>query len=239
MKKLSVVLSGMLLISAMHLTAVSAEGTPLAGDMNLDNTVSISDIVMMYKYLHGKQQITQTQFLAGDVNQDGKINIFDFVETKQSMIQDYCKEIPFESVQYFSDCDIDHYYENQQFPFTTKANLLQSPQDLQNFCTEALFAKVQSMYDANYFETHDLLAVPVWEGCLGYFHKVTAIQQDAGKNWNIQIFRKGQECMEDAEEVKVILIPTDKSAEQVKDFRIRFDNQEPNTDLNEYNLITE
>ena len=64
--------------------------TPLVlyGDVNLDNTVNLLDIVLMQKYLLGKASITDTAFYnQADLNQDGKVNIYDLILLKRNLFE--------------------------------------------------------------------------------------------------------------------------------------------------------
>ena len=56
----------------------------VAGDVNADGKVSVADLIMMQKYLHGKGKLTNWK--AGDLTKDNKINIFDFVAMKKILL---------------------------------------------------------------------------------------------------------------------------------------------------------
>ncbi|MDE6777021.1 MAG: dockerin type I repeat-containing protein, partial [Oscillospiraceae bacterium] len=51
-----------------------------------DNTIGVTDVVILQKYLHGKQSITQEQFTKLDRNHDSLVNIYDFVLLKKELI---------------------------------------------------------------------------------------------------------------------------------------------------------
>ena len=61
----------------------------LFGDVNLDNTVNLQDIVLLQKYLLGKASLTSTAFYnQADLNQDGKVNIYDLILLKKQLLKD-------------------------------------------------------------------------------------------------------------------------------------------------------
>ena len=64
---------------------VSADGL-LKGDMNLDGKVSLKDVVMMQKYLHGKEVPKFASFINADMNDDGNVNVFDFCLLKKVIL---------------------------------------------------------------------------------------------------------------------------------------------------------
>ncbi len=49
------------------------------GDVNTDGTISISDLLLMSRYLHGTADITKALFKLADMNGDKKADVFDFV----------------------------------------------------------------------------------------------------------------------------------------------------------------
>ncbi|MDE6657681.1 MAG: dockerin type I repeat-containing protein, partial [Oscillospiraceae bacterium] len=59
-----------------------------------DNVIGVTDVVLLKKYLHGKQSITQEQFKKLDRNHDNLVNIYDFVILKQQLIQSEIVELP-------------------------------------------------------------------------------------------------------------------------------------------------
>ena len=59
------------------------------GDVNLDNTVNLQDIVLLQKYLLGKASLTSTAFYhQADLNQDEKVNIYDLILLKKQLLKD-------------------------------------------------------------------------------------------------------------------------------------------------------
>ena len=62
------------------------EPEPLYGDVNLDGSINVTDVIMMQKYLHGQQKISYDSFMISDMNQDGNVNIYDLVLLKKTLI---------------------------------------------------------------------------------------------------------------------------------------------------------
>ncbi len=60
---------------------------PIAGDMNQDGEVSVNDVVLMQKYLHAQEKITEEQYHNADLNDDGTVNIYDLILMKRTIIQ--------------------------------------------------------------------------------------------------------------------------------------------------------
>ncbi len=56
------------------------------GDVNLDGTVSVLDIVALQKYLLAQQDFTEENFANADMNADGSVNIFDLAALKQYLL---------------------------------------------------------------------------------------------------------------------------------------------------------
>ena len=80
-------LAGILAVGAMCAAIPMLSGSAaLAGDVNLDGNVGVQDIVMLQKYLMGKQNISQEAFHAADINNDGKVNIYDLILNKKQVI---------------------------------------------------------------------------------------------------------------------------------------------------------
>jgi surface antigen len=55
---------------------------PLAGDLNQDKELSITDFVILKKYLLGKQNLTEETFTAADLNSDNTVNAVDLAIMK-------------------------------------------------------------------------------------------------------------------------------------------------------------
>ena len=54
-----------------------ASGSTVIGDVNADGKFTVSDLVMLQKWLLGYPNATLTDWKAGDLCEDGKINVFD------------------------------------------------------------------------------------------------------------------------------------------------------------------
>ncbi len=73
--------------SETEATPIVPESVP--GDVNLDNTVNLQDIVLLQKYLLGKASLTSTAFYhQADLNQDEKVNIYDLILLKKQLLKD-------------------------------------------------------------------------------------------------------------------------------------------------------
>lgn len=57
------------------------------GDVNLDGTVSMADVVMLQKYLLRKQPLTQQQGQFSDINGDDAVQVLDLVLLKQRILK--------------------------------------------------------------------------------------------------------------------------------------------------------
>ena len=56
------------------------ETTPediVAGDINLDGTVTALDFIILKKYILGIQTLDENQLKAADINNSGSVNVFD------------------------------------------------------------------------------------------------------------------------------------------------------------------
>lgn len=58
----------------------------IKGDVNLDGIVDLQDIILLQKYLLGRENINQTAFQSADINQDGIANIYDLVLLKRLVL---------------------------------------------------------------------------------------------------------------------------------------------------------
>ncbi|MDE6005213.1 MAG: dockerin type I repeat-containing protein [Oscillospiraceae bacterium] len=59
----------------------------IKGDISLDGTVNLQDVILLQKYLIGKEHINQTAFLSVDMNDDGIVNIYDFALLKNALLR--------------------------------------------------------------------------------------------------------------------------------------------------------
>jgi len=67
-------------------TTTTTETTTLAGDVNFDNAVSVSDVILLQHYLHKVDSFTKEQFLTADLNADKTVNVIDLALLKQRLI---------------------------------------------------------------------------------------------------------------------------------------------------------
>ena len=59
----------------------------VTGDVNEDGNITVSDVIMLQKYLHGKIKFTEQQFHISDVTSDGIVNIFDLIYLKRMLLK--------------------------------------------------------------------------------------------------------------------------------------------------------
>lgn len=59
----------------------------IIGDINADGKLTVSDIVIMQKYLVKSISISSIHFSAADVNSDGQVNVFDVVILKRKILK--------------------------------------------------------------------------------------------------------------------------------------------------------
>lgn len=70
---------------AMTIQANFGEKKEVKGDVNADGALSVTDIIMMQKWLLGAGDITDAA--AGDMNKDGKLNAFDLAMLKRDLFR--------------------------------------------------------------------------------------------------------------------------------------------------------
>ncbi len=58
----------------------------VVGDIDGDNQLSVQDAVLIQKYLHGEEPLTEEKFFFADVTNDGVVNIFDFIVMKKMLL---------------------------------------------------------------------------------------------------------------------------------------------------------
>ena len=59
---------------------------PVPGDVNLDGYCTITDIILLQKYLLGRETLSEEGFVYADINSDYKVNIYDFVLLKKQLL---------------------------------------------------------------------------------------------------------------------------------------------------------
>ena len=70
-------------------TTTITEPTFRQGDVNLDGTVNVQDVVLLQKYLLRKETLTAEQAKVADVNEDGVVNVIDLSRLKFLMFRDF------------------------------------------------------------------------------------------------------------------------------------------------------
>ena len=70
-------------------TTTITEPAFLLGDVNLDGTLNVQDVVLLQKYLIRKETLTAEQAKAADVNEDGVVNVIDLSRLKFLMFRDF------------------------------------------------------------------------------------------------------------------------------------------------------
>ncbi len=78
-------------ISAMPIMTSQALDPPIPGDVNLDWTINIADLVCMQNYLLGKGTVNTSQFglTTVDINNDGSVDVFDYIELRK-LVDEWC-----------------------------------------------------------------------------------------------------------------------------------------------------
>lgn len=74
-------------LSVTGLPVCSAAASGTAGDINLDGNLSISDAVLMQRYLLNTRNFTQEEWLAADMNEDKTVNAFDLSLLKHALLE--------------------------------------------------------------------------------------------------------------------------------------------------------
>lgn len=72
-------------LSAVSLMPAKALEPPIPGDVNLDWTINIADLICMQKYLLGNGTLNTSQFglATVDINNDGDVDVFDYIELRR------------------------------------------------------------------------------------------------------------------------------------------------------------
>ncbi len=73
-RSLSVLLAALILILSVSIVNVFAATT---GDVNGDGNVTVSDAMVVFNYISGKEELTEEEQKKADVNKDGNINVAD------------------------------------------------------------------------------------------------------------------------------------------------------------------
>lgn len=78
-------------LSAMPVMTSQALEPPIPGDVNLDWTINIADLVCMQNYLLGNGTVNTSQFglVTVDLNHDNSVDVFDYIELKK-LVDEWC-----------------------------------------------------------------------------------------------------------------------------------------------------
>jgi hypothetical protein len=57
------------------------------GDINMDESVNVSDLVLLSRYLRGIESFTKEQFKLADLNSDGSSDIFDLIGLRKKLLK--------------------------------------------------------------------------------------------------------------------------------------------------------
>ncbi|MDE6785118.1 MAG: dockerin type I repeat-containing protein [Ruminococcus sp.] len=84
-------IAGIAVLTALPAVSSAALEPPIPGDVNLDWTINIADLVCMQRYLLGADTINTSQFgiTIADLNDDGRIDAFDYVKLKK-VFDEWC-----------------------------------------------------------------------------------------------------------------------------------------------------
>ena len=78
--------NGYLGVISSKITKVVPESS-LKGDIDADGKVTVKDIVLMNKYLHGKSTYQLENFVNADMNSDGAVNVYDMALLKKELLK--------------------------------------------------------------------------------------------------------------------------------------------------------
>lgn len=68
--------------------AMQTSAETLTGDVNLDGSVGVTDIILLQKYLHGKETISEEAYQNANLIADNVVNIYDFVALKRKVLNE-------------------------------------------------------------------------------------------------------------------------------------------------------
>jgi len=58
-----------------------------SGDINMDGKTDVADLLLMSRYLHGRESFTQAQFKLADINKDKSGDVFDLVLLRKKILK--------------------------------------------------------------------------------------------------------------------------------------------------------
>ena len=65
---------------------IETEPSVIIGDIDGDNQLSVEDAILLEKYLHGEESLTEEKFFFADITNDDVVNIFDFIVLKKMLL---------------------------------------------------------------------------------------------------------------------------------------------------------
>ena len=68
--------------------AMSSSAEALTGDVNLDGSVGVTDIILFQKYLIGKETFSEEAYQNANIIKDDVVNIYDFVALKRKVLNE-------------------------------------------------------------------------------------------------------------------------------------------------------
>ncbi|MDE7093398.1 MAG: carbohydrate-binding domain-containing protein [Oscillospiraceae bacterium] len=68
--------------------AISSSAEALTGDVNLDGSVGVADVVLLQKYLIGKETLSEEAYQNANIINDDVVNIYDFVALKRKVLNE-------------------------------------------------------------------------------------------------------------------------------------------------------
>jgi len=60
----------------------------ITGDVNTDDNVNLQDVILLQKYLLGKEKLFRDGYLSADMNYDDIVNIYDLIQLKRQLLRD-------------------------------------------------------------------------------------------------------------------------------------------------------
>ncbi|MBD5143546.1 MAG: hypothetical protein HDT22_08060, partial [Ruminococcus sp.] len=68
--------------------AISSSAEALTGDVNLDGSVGVTDIILLQKYLIGRETFSEEAYQNANIINDDVVNIYDFVALKRKVLNE-------------------------------------------------------------------------------------------------------------------------------------------------------
>ena len=128
--------------------------------------IYVRDAVMLTKYLHGKQNISKSEFEKYDRNQDGVVNIFDFLLIKQELIGEIQSK-PVQAIEFTSAVDATSAVlaPGWDSAMSDENYIINSYEELEQILTpmfrESVVKSLEEIYNSAFFEDH-ILCLNLW-----------------------------------------------------------------------------